>query len=251
MRRLILILLFLAGIAHAGDTLLTRSYYLYEDTYIQNPGLGPDNIHGAEDSLLCGNKASVSRRMILATDNALGSALSDINDSLDNADSMVYCSLFFQIKQVTSIQDADSCQVNPLLVAYEEDYANWTNRASGTAWNTAGCGGSGTDYDANFLFCQKVADTATGKWYHIDVTEYFDSVVTGNVAYWYGFRVIHTDERRNRYAAYYSTDMTPFASYSYHYPYIKISYWTQTAAEESGAVDDRHGQPDRHGAWKP
>lgn len=48
-----------------------------------------------------------------------------------------------------------------LLVAFTENQATWNDRQTSTAWNTAGAGGSGSDYDATALGSLSVTATET------------------------------------------------------------------------------------------
>ena len=248
MKRCLFILLLLPAMIQAGDTLITREWTLFEDTYIRNPGLGTDSIRGGYDTMLIGNNSSQDNRMLLTLDNASGGTLDDFNDTLDIVDSMVYCSIQFRVKTVVDIVDADTCIVNPLLVAFEEDSANWANRKGSTAWNTAGCNGSGTDYTTAFHWSKKISDTTASSWFKFDVTNYFDSLVSGNVATFHGFRVYIYNDPRNDYLVIHSSDVDDFSNI--YRPQLKAKFWMQTPVASEGATTNRHGNPNRHGATR-
>lgn len=64
-----------------------------------------------------------------------------------------------------------------LLVDWIEGQATWNNRQTGVAWNTAGCNGAGTDYNADSL--GTVTPGATGAYCEIELNAAGIAVLQG------------------------------------------------------------------------
>lgn len=124
--------------------------------------------------------------------------------------------------------NARTFNLHRLLVDWTENQATWNKRNSSNDWNTSGCGGSGTDYDATVhgsvsLTSTETVDTA--KNFTLVASE-IEKFVNGSYTN-YGWRISAGTENNDMYGFYSSDEAT--AAYR---PKLTVEY-TEGAADKT------------------
>lgn len=218
------------------DTTITRKYYLNNDNWILAPGLGDPVNYGQADTLLVGEQ-TISEGIALMSPDITD--LDNLNDSLDNLDitEVVCCTLYILGANAYNFDGDEDLYLYPLLIPFDEDESDWDSAESGVAWNTAGCKGSGTDYDNTYEVTVSIGDSIGTGTYKFVITSYMSAVAAQTVGRWEGYR-LSTDLSKTERIVYSSSEQAG----TIFDPYVEIKY-TYTLPEAGWSID-WHSPPD-------
>jgi hypothetical protein len=130
--------------------------------------------------------------------------------------------------------------LNRILVNWSESESTWNTYSTGNNWNTAGCGGSGTDYDTD-VSAQLTLDTTPADdyvaWNGVTLTDDVQKFVNGTYNN-YGWRLVSPDQEYQG-SGYYNT--TYFYSKEKGTGYKPKLVVTYTAGETKQSSDGGSG----------
>jgi hypothetical protein len=227
----------------ATDTTITRTYYL-EDSYMNS--IDATTNYSNVDTLAVGAMLVddiYKYRTIMGF--YVGGAT--FNDSMDNASSVVACTLFVKGKSYgLSASSTDTFYTDVLIKDWVLSQVTWTRRRTDTNWTSAGCGSDGNDYSSAWRIKKAIPDTIAGKWYRIPLTAIMDSVVTGNLANFIGVRLALKTETKGHMINFYSVNATGTTND----PYMTITYVYASPGNFKDNINgkqNRNGKPNRNG----
>lgn len=216
-----------------ADDIITHTDYCNYDNDLEDALFSyPQN--GNDDPILIGSYLNYEHRAIMKFDDQ------NVMDSINNADSSIYCTTFIKI---TVTGSPDSIYVYMVKKEWGETTSDWEDSISPGNWTTGGCGGDGTDRYAFVVGKIAVADKTPGDWLEIDCTEALDSIATLGYE-WKGFLLKMKTISSGNYVSMISSEQGGVSSD----PYIKWKYAYITPAGD--AVTNRHGGSNRHSATR-
>jgi len=246
---IVLILLIFAAPVLADDTTTVERTYPMTECNWMDQGATTDNNGVAVTYMRVGvRKPGIPSYACIGLMAPSESVLDNINDSLNTlADSIICCSLLIHKDAITAtMASGDTLYVRSLAVEFSESESYYNRRKVDTNWTTAGANGSGTDYYANLFLAVSPADSTAAGWFRLDITDqaraWMDATESDTI---YNGHVIDPKQTFGDDYMDWSSDDHGTSEYR---PSLYMKYLIVTV-ESTGGTEDRHGKPNRHGAY--